>query len=94
MSKNLKVITSSNGYVSSVANQEVVIKPELNMTNFSWKQLSLIVKADCEIILNENDTTPSSFYLVADIPFQLEGFNINSLKFKQDSIPYYYVAGY
>lgn len=94
MSKNLKVITSSNGYVSSVANQEVVIKPEPNMTSFSWKQLSLIAKADCEIILNENSGIPSSFYLVADIPFQLEGFNISSLKFKQDSIPYYYVAGY
>lgn len=94
MSKNLTAITSSNGYVSSVANQEVIVKPKVNMTNFSWKQLSLIVKADCEIILNESSGTPSTFYLVADIPFQLENFNINSLKFKQDSIPYYYIAGY
>lgn len=90
---NLIKLISSNGKVNSVANENIVIKDNDSQTAFAWKQLSLKVFAECNIIINGNSNQPSYLNLPSGMELQIDNLYISSLTFKESGIPYFYYAG-
>lgn len=85
-------IISSNGTLNSVANENIVKKDDSSQTAFAWKQISLKVFADCNIVINGNSEQPSELNLPSGMELQIDNLNISSLTFKEDGIPYFYYA--
>lgn len=90
MTRFLK-FTSSNGEQTSSANQELIVGEG---TKFHWKQVTLITRADCDLVINEGLPTESTIKVIPALSFTYQDTLIYSLKIKQAGIQYYYNAGY
>lgn len=90
MTKFLK-FTSSNGELTSVANEELVVGEG---NKFHWKKVSLITRAECDLVINEGLTNQSEIKVIPELQYNFDDTLIYSFKIKQDGIQYYYNAGY
>lgn len=86
-------LISSKGILTSVANENIVKKDDASQNAYAWKQLSLKVFTECNIIINGNSEQPSYLNLPSGMELQIDNMFISSLTFKENGIKYFYYAG-